>query len=111
LNIKSPKFAFLSACHTSAMRDVRLLDESITLSSAVQLSGYPSVVGSLWEVIDEHSTHVAKVVYEYILSEGVVNAERAAEGLRKVVSDLRDRTRIRERHDPLIWAPYIHVGI
>jgi hypothetical protein len=110
LNIESPKFAFLSACHTSAMRDIRLLDESIHLSSAIQLSGYPSVVGSLWEVGD-HSAHVATVVYEWILSEGGINAERAAEGLHKAVRDLRDRTRVRERHDPLIWAPYIHVGI
>ena len=49
LNIKSAKFAYLSACHTSTTRDFRLLDESISLSSAIQLSGYPSVVGSLWQ--------------------------------------------------------------
>ena len=50
LNIESAKFAYLSACHTSAMRNFHLLDESISLSSAIQLSGYPSVVGSLWQV-------------------------------------------------------------
>ena len=49
LNIESAKLAYLSACHTSSMRNFRLLDESISLSSAIQLSGYPSVVGSLWD--------------------------------------------------------------
>ena len=48
LNLNSANFAYLSACHTSATRDFRLLDESINLSSVIQLSGYPSVVGCLW---------------------------------------------------------------
>ena len=60
LNIKSAKLAYLSACHTSATRDFHLLDESISLSSAIQLSGYPSVVGSLWQVRDSHSARGCK---------------------------------------------------
>ena len=71
LNIESAKLAYLSACHTSTMRDFHLLDESISLSSAVQLSGYPSVVGSLWQVRDSHSAEVARDVYTWILKEMV----------------------------------------
>ena len=113
LNIESAKFAYLSACHTSAMRDFRLLDESISLSSAIQLSGYPSVVGSLWQVMDSHSAEVARDVYEWILQgEGELDVRRSAEGLHKAVRDLRDRTRFKmKKTDPLVWASFIHVGI
>jgi tetratricopeptide (TPR) repeat protein len=111
LNIKGARFAYLSACHTAAMRDLRLLDESISLSSAVQLSGYPSVVGSLWWVGDTHSAEIAKGVYEWILDDVGLNAEWAAEGLHRAVRELRDRTRCKKMHDPLIWASYIHIGM
>ena len=66
LNLNSANFAYLSACHTSATRDFRLLDESINLSSAIQLSGYPSVVGCLWQVDDSYSSDVARSMYEFI---------------------------------------------
>ena len=115
LNIESAKFAYLSACHTSTMRNFRLLDESINLSSAIQLSGYPSVVGSLWQVRDSHSAEVARSVYEWILKDGKFDGRRSAEGLHKAVRSLRDRTRVKFRstmeNDPLIWASYIHIGI
>ena len=112
LNIKSGRFAYLSACHTSAMRNFHLLDESISLSSAIQLSGYPSVVGSLWQVIDRHSADVARDVYTWILEEkGELNVRRSAEGLHKAVRDLRDRTRFSTKSDPLVWASFIHVGV
>jgi tetratricopeptide (TPR) repeat protein len=116
LNIKSAKFAYLSACHTSSMQDFNLLDESITLSSAIQLSGYPSVVGSLWQVMDNHSADVAKRIYTWILDgDGGFDCLRTAEGLHKAVSILRDHTRVKMQNnmmnDPLIWASYIHVGI
>jgi len=109
LNIESAKFAYLSACHTSAMRDFRLLDESISLSSAIQLSGYPSVVSSLWQVRDSDSAEVAREVYSWILNDGL-DAQRSAEGLHKAVRDLRNKMR-GSQSDPLVWAPYIHVGI
>ena len=113
LNIEPAKFAYLSACHTSAMRDVHLLDESINLSSAIQLCGYPAVVGSLWQVRDNSSADIARWVYEWILEGGGsrFDARRSAEGLHKAARQLREKTRIMRKHDALIWAPFIHVGI
>lgn len=115
LNIESAKFAYLSACYTSTMRNIRLLDESINLSSAIQLSGYPSVVGTLWHVGDRDSAEVARSIYEWILKDGKLDVRRSAEGLHKVIKTLRNRTRVKFRStmesDPLIWAPYIHIGI
>jgi tetratricopeptide (TPR) repeat protein len=113
LNIDAAKFAYLSACHTSTMRDFSLLDESITLTSAIQLCGYPSVVGSLWQVVDSHSAEVARDTYAWILKgeSAKFDARRSAEGLHRAVRDLRERTRVGKKHDPLTWAPFIHVGI
>ena len=112
LNIESAKLAYLSACHTSSMRNFRLLDESISLSSAIQLSGYPSIVGSLWEVNDEHSVRIARDVYTWILdAEDGLDVRKSAEGLHKAVRDLRHRTRFKLNHDPLVWAPFVYVGI
>jgi CHAT domain-containing protein len=116
LNVQSAKLAYLSACRTSSTRDFRLLDESINLSSAIQLSGYPSVVGSLWEINDIHSAEVARHVYTWVLEgDGGFDSRRSAEGLHQAVRILRDKTRINFRsstkHDPLVWASYIHVGI
>ena len=117
-NIQSAAFAYLSACHTSATRDSKLLDESINLSSAIQLAGYPSVVGSLWQINDIHSVQVAKDVYTWMLNGGNrLEIPRSAEGLHRAQRALRDRTRTTKTagrnvpHDPLVWAPYIHIGI
>ena len=112
LNIMSAKLAYLSACHTSTMRDFNLLDESISLSSAIQLCGYPSVVGSLWQVGDIHSSNIARDVYVSILEGDCgLDVRRSAEGLHKAVRHLRDQSRFKGKQDPLIWAPFIHIGI
>ena len=112
LHITSAKFAYLSACHTSAMRNLRLLDESINLASAIQLSGYPSVVASLWQVVDCNLAEIVKDGYSWILKgEGTFDARRAAEGLHNAVRHLRNKMRVKTKTDPLVWAPFIHTGI
>ena len=68
LHIKLARFAYLSACHTSAMKDFCLLDEFINLVSVIQLYGYPAVVGSLWQVEDQRAAKLTKNVYEWILA-------------------------------------------
>jgi CHAT domain-containing protein len=113
-NVEEAKLAYLSACHTSTSRDIDLLDESISLTSAIQLSGYPSVVGTLWQVGDNSSAEVAGDIDKWNLDgNGGFNAWKSAEGLHKAVRNLRDKTRVSSRHgsDPLVWAPYIYVGI
>ena len=111
------QFAYLSACHTSTSYDIRLLDESISLSSAIQLSGYPSVVGSLWSVTDNHSAEIATDVYARMLDGSHLNTQRSAEALHWAVRALRERSCIepgftrKSTSDVLVWAPYIHIGI
>jgi len=112
LNTEYAKFAFLSACHSSAGRDFDLLDESINLSSAIQLAGFPSVVGTLWEIDEVNAAEVAVDVYADMLQGGDgLDFERSAESLHKAVRGLRERSRVFGKTLPLVWAPYIHIGV
>jgi CHAT domain-containing protein len=118
LNLQKPQFAFLSACHTANTLDVGLLDESLTLTSAVSLAGFPSVVGTLWQVIDQEAASVTRDVYAWMLDgKDRFDIGRSAEGLHMAVRRLKDKTRILPghktlaSHDPIVWAPFIHVGI
>lgn len=87
------------------MRNLSLLDESISLSSTIQLCGDPSVIGSLWQVVDSDSAEVARDVYKHILHEdGKLNIRLAAEGLHQAVRALRDR----KMNDPLCSLGVIH---
>lgn len=43
------EFAFLAAC-TTAVGGVRVPDEAITLTAALQYAGYQNVIGTLWTV-------------------------------------------------------------
>jgi CHAT domain len=119
-NISHGQFAFLSACHSASLGDStnsRLLSESISLSSAIQLAGYPSVIGTLWKVTERDSATVAKDVYVEMLVGNRLESERSAEILHHAVRRLRARTadqggfRRKIPDDPLLWAPFIHIGV
>ena len=117
-NLPNSQFAYLSACQTAKMEDFQLLDESISLACAIQLSGFPAVVGALWQVSDRESVELSRNVYEWMLGAGdKFDNARSAEGLHRAVRLLRDKTRFvkgltgRGRNDPIVWAPYIHLGI
>jgi CHAT domain-containing protein len=69
-NIQDGQFAYLSACYTSGGMDIHLLDEFINLSSAIQLAGYPSVIGTLWHVMDKESSEIAEQVYIHMVVSG-----------------------------------------
>jgi tetratricopeptide (TPR) repeat protein len=118
LHLQKPQFAFLSACHTANTLEMGLLDESLSLTSAVSLAGFPSVVGTLWQVIDQEAASVSRDVYAWMLDgKDRFDIGRSAEGLHLAVRRLKDKTRILPghktlaSHDPIVWAPFIHVGI
>ena len=118
MNLQQCRIAYLSACHTAMTRDNSLLDESIHLLSAMQLAGFPSVIGTLWQVGDKYSAEIAQQVYEWMLQDNDgLDTSRSAEALHRAVMSLRDKTRRLpgfSRNFPtdlLNWAPYIHVGV
>jgi tetratricopeptide (TPR) repeat protein len=97
--------AFLSACQT-ATGSVRHLDEAIHLAAAMQFLGYRHVIATMWTIADSPAPHIADSVYTTLTTGGIAGPDRAAEALHRAVHSLRhiDPT------DPLLWAPYIHLG-
>lgn len=113
LKIESAELAYLSACHAANNQvNERLTDEAIHLAGACQLAGFPHVVGTLWQIDDEHSAKFAADVYMAMLNDsGRVDARKAAEAVHRAVRLLREETGDRGvTDDPLVWAPYIYIG-
>lgn len=106
-SFKSKGLAFLSASQT-ATRDKRLLDEAVHLAAGMQMSGYPSVIASMWAIEDEDAPEIARLVYADLLKDGRMDHTKASTALHKAVANLR--TKVGEEALER-WVPFIHVGI
>jgi len=117
LKPRNPQLAFLSACHSARLEQFNLLDEYVNLSSGMLLAGYPSVIGTLWSIVDRKSPDVSLEVYQGMLEGDCVNTRRAAVALHSVTRQLRNTTRIvpgfkrKTDSDPRLWAGYLYLGI
>ncbi|KAI0858429.1 CHAT domain-containing protein [Xylaria cubensis] len=71
LNLRqnSPFLAYLSACETGRVNDVKQVDENIHLISAFQFAGFRHVIGTLWEVKDKACKDLAVLTYKGIESQ------------------------------------------
>ncbi len=97
--------AFLSACQTAA-GSVRHLDEAIHLAAAMQFLGYRHVIATLWTINDSPAPHLADTVYTTLTQDGKPDPGSAAEALHYAIHTLRQT----DPTNPLLWAPYIHLG-
>ncbi|QRW24209.1 CHAT domain protein [Rhizoctonia solani] len=98
--------AFLSACQT-ATGDAKLPDEAIHLASGMLMAGYPSVIASMWSVVDEDAPFVADKVYGRLMKDGKVGNGEAGKALHEAVAGLREKVGEKEFGR---WVPYIHIG-
>jgi hypothetical protein len=125
-----PFLGYLSACSTGSNEAEELADEGIHLVSAFQLAVFRHVVGTLWEVSDNHCVDVARVFYETLRDEEITDLavcrrlHRAIRTLRyggikdeeEEDQKARDATlefsgsRVHKTADPY-WVPYIHFGV
>ena len=62
------EFAFLSACHKAEVTEGSAADEGLHLAAAVQYSGFRSVVGTQWAMVDEDGRDLAKHFYKALFS-------------------------------------------
>lgn len=106
--LSSGQFAFLSVCHAAAGSH-DLPGENMHLAAGLQFSGFPSVIGTMWGIVDQDAPIVAGNVYEYLFRNGVGKLEpgEAAMALNRAVLKLREDKSVTVDR----WAPFIHLGI
>jgi CHAT domain-containing protein len=89
--LHTPQFAFLSACHTTVGHESSP-DESIHLTAAIQFSGFPSVIGSMWSVDDDVIGKIVSAFYDNMVDgSGKLDCRRAAVALHMAVKKLRKK--------------------
>ncbi|QRV89381.1 CHAT domain protein [Ceratobasidium sp. AG-Ba] len=103
---KRKGLAFLSACQT-ATGDDGLPDEATHLAAGLLVAGYPSVIATMWSIMDEDAPEVADVVYAKLLNDGIMDHTKAARALHEAARRLREKIGVKaiER-----WAPFVHIG-
>lgn len=104
---KNKGLAFLSACQT-ATGDKKLADEAVHLASGMLMAGYPSVIATMWSIMDEDAPLIASSVYGQLLEGGYMDCRDAAKALHVAVGDLR--AKVGEKAFAR-WVPYIHIGV
>ncbi|KAL5634350.1 hypothetical protein ACGC1H_002423 [Rhizoctonia solani] len=105
-SFKNKGLAFLSACQT-ATGDKNLPDEVIHLASGMLMAGYPSVIATMWSVVDDDAPFVADKVYAQLMKDGKLGNGEAGRALHYAVEGLREKVGEKEFGR---WVPYIHIG-
>lgn len=107
VNLARAQLAYLSARQTASVPANGLADEAIQLVTAFQLVGFPSVVGTLWEIHERAATTIAGEFYAGLqTSHGTLDTSNAARVLHRAVRGQRDRY----PRTPFLWAGYLHAG-
>ncbi|MES4889533.1 CHAT domain-containing protein [Streptomyces sp. NPDC096012] len=110
LDLPRARLAVLSACETARGAE-RLADESIHITSAFQVAGYPHAIGTLWPVHDAVAVRVTRSLYGHLRDGGHadpagLDTARSAIALHHAVRECRaafPRT-------PSLWAAHVHSG-
>ncbi|CUA76306.1 hypothetical protein RSOLAG22IIIB_12188 [Rhizoctonia solani] len=105
-SFKNKGLAFLSACQT-ATGDNMLPDEAIHLASGMLMAGYPSVIATMWSVVDEDAPFVADKVYEQLMKDKRIGNGEVGRALHSAVAGLRSKV---GEKDFGRWVAYIHIG-
>ncbi|WP_158920557.1 CHAT domain-containing protein [Streptomyces sp. NBRC 109706] len=101
MNLTGERLAFLSACVT-ALPDPRTVDEVLHPAAAFHISGFPQVIGTLWDIVSSDGPTLADDFYRLLLTEGRTPAEALHQAQR--------RLRAAAPGDPARWAPFVHIG-
>lgn len=108
LHLSRARLAVLSACYT-ARGTSDLADEAIHITSALQLAGYPHVVGTLWHVNDLIASRIAIAFHAELLqhrSGATPDPRRSAAALHHVIRDFREAY----LDTPTLWVGHVYAG-
>lgn len=104
--LPNAEFAFLSACHSAAGGTHGTPDEAIHLAAGLQFSGFKSVIGTLWAMVDDDGPTIAEIFYQHMFrNPNSVTLRDAAEALNLATRYLRKKGVPLER-----WVNFVHIG-
>jgi hypothetical protein len=99
--------AVLSACQT-ATGDGALPEEAMHLAAGMLMTGFRSVVGTMWSIGDGDAPVVMDALYAHLMNEAHGDSAQSAIALHEAVKRLRDKIG-EERF--LQWVPFVHFGV
>ena len=105
------EFAFLSACHSAEITEGSILNKGLHLAAALQYSGFWSVVGTMWAMVDKDRPTLTESIYQSVFSDkwqGVPCYKRTAEALQDSVRSLREKKKKEMTLER--WVNYVHYG-
>ncbi|KAG8688226.1 hypothetical protein FRC11_005837, partial [Ceratobasidium sp. 423] len=103
---KNKGLAFLSACQT-ATGDDELPDEATHLAAGMLMAGYPSVIATMWSIMDDDAPEITEEVYAELIQDENMDHTNAARALHKAVGKLREKVGLESVGR---WAPFVHIG-
>jgi CHAT domain-containing protein len=102
------ELAFLAACHTAELAEDGTPDEVLHLTAAMQFSGFRSVIGTMWAMVDEDGQDLSEHFYSKMFAAGaqVSSYEQSARALKHATQKLRTEKSISLER----WVNFVHYG-
>jgi CHAT domain-containing protein len=107
-HVPTAELAFLAACHTAELAEDGTPDEVLHLTAAMQFSGFRSVIGTMWAMVDEDGKDLSEHFYSKMFATGASSAsyEKSASALRHATLKLRTEKRVSLER----WVNFVHYG-
>jgi CHAT domain-containing protein len=107
-HLPTAELAFLAACHTAELTEGDTPDEMLHLTAAMQFSGFRSVIGTMWAMVDEDGQELSEHFYRKMFAAGtqVASYEQSARALQYATQKLRSKRRISLER----WVNFVHYG-
>ncbi|KAI0252174.1 TPR-like protein [Lactifluus subvellereus] len=107
-HLPTAELAFLAACHTAELTDDGTPDEVLHLTAAMQFSGFRSVIGTMWAMVDEDGQDLSEYFYGKMFAAGAQDAsyEKSARALRHAIQKLRAKKGVSLER----WVNFVHYG-
>ncbi|KAI0252448.1 CHAT domain-containing protein [Lactifluus subvellereus] len=107
-HLPTAELAFLAACHTAELAEDGTPDEVLHLTAAMQFSGFRSVIGTMWAMVDEDGQDLSEYFYSKMFAAGaqVASYEKSARALRHATRRLRAEKGVSLER----WVNFVHYG-
>jgi CHAT domain-containing protein len=110
-SVPRAELAVLSACQT-AKGHVTLPEEAVHLAAGMLAAGYPSVVATMWSIVDEDGPVLSDAFYEALKRYRVARRDGDGSMVAHALHDAVHRLKEKVGEQSFVrWVPFVHFGV